>query len=545
MRQQALFEDGERDILLKDVADLLSVSKSSVRNWIKTGCLHESTHGRISRDSFNHFKENIAGTEKLVSRANKSLKDSHDHKKLTEKLYSLIHKKEIDISEIGSQYEESLSDSHKNKEGIYYTPKKIAHKFFYYFPKNCMGFSFCDPCCGSGNFVLEAIKHGIHPEKIYGYDTDSFAVKLTREVILRHTGYRTKNIFCEDFLKLSLNNGARPLFDIIATNPPWGKKIDKEKRTLYTNFLKIGHSTDTSSLFFLVCLLRLRKNGFLGLLLQDAFFNVGHFEYVRKKALSMQIRGLIDFGKPFDGLLAKAKGIIIQKSDKTSGHMTMCETNDRRTRKSQDLFKANPKSILNFSCQKEEAKIIRHLYEIPHLTLAGKARFGLGIVTGNNKKFCINEKRKGYMPVLRGADIHRDKIDPPTVFIPQDLSLYQQVASPELFTAKGKLIYRFISSDLIFYYDTRQRFFLNSVNMLILNTDFPISTKKLGQMLNSKLMNWLFKSLFETHKVLRGDIESLPIHVDYFKEYSTFTEESFSNYLRLKESKSGTFRLKT
>jgi len=50
--------------------------------------------------------------------------------------------------------------------------------------------------------------------------------------------------------------------------------------------------------------------------------------------------------------------------------------------------------------------------------------------------------------------------------------------------------------------------------------------------------------IFDTHKVLRSDIESLPIHADYFHKYSTFNDSDFGNYLGLEELESGAFRIK-
>ena len=81
----------------------------------------------------------------------------------------------------------------------------------------------------------------------------------------------------------------------------------------------------------------------------------------------------------------------------------------------------------------------------------------------------------------------------------------------DLLCAPVKLVYRFISSSLVFYCDTQQRYFLNSANMLVLDDDFPLSAAKLADVMNSKLSNWLFKQLFNTHKILRSDLEILPV----------------------------------
>ncbi|SMN02130.1 Modification methylase XorII [uncultured Candidatus Thioglobus sp.] len=552
MNQQSLFENIEATYLsIADVASQLEVSTASVRNWVKTGYLNQIGRSVISRESFENFKNNVAGDEKLTARANKSLKDSHDHQKLQRKFYALVKKNDIDFEHVGSQYEESLSNAYRNKEGIYYTPIDITKRFFQYLPNSFSGLSFCDPCCGSGNFILAAIDYGIKPDNIYGYDTDPIAVELTKRRILERTGYKTNKVICIDFLESTLDRDYI-CFDVIFTNPPWGKKINKKNKEMYARVLGASKSVDTSSLFFFGCLSRLNKDGHLGFLLPDAFFNVASFEYARKKALSLNIKALIDFGKPFRGLLTKAKGIIVQKQDACNDNFIQCEVNLQPSIKppikllirSQNSFNENPKSILNFSCSPEEATVIEHLYKRQHLSLAGNAQYGIGIVTGNNKKYCIASSKENYIAVYKGTDIHKDKLDNASTYIPDDLSLYQQVAPKKLFLAKEKLIYRFISSDLIFYYDTHQIFFLNSVNMLILRDHFPITTKQLNQILNSKVVNWLFKSIFETHKVLRSDLESLPIHAGYFDGHPKFTEESFINYLGLEEYRNGSFRIK-
>ncbi len=80
--------------------------------------------------------------------------------------------------------------------------------------------------------------------------------------------------------------------------------------------------------------------------------------------------------------------------------------------------------------------------------------------------------------------------------------------------------------------------------MLILENDFPISYRELCAILNSKIMSWLFQKIFDTHKVLRADLESMPIFTDYFAENKIFSEESFLEYLLLEEMSGGTYRIK-
>lgn len=189
-------------------------------------------------------------------------------------------------------------------------------------------------------------------------------------------------------------------------------------------------------------------------------------------------------------------------------------------------------------------KIIDRLYDMPHTTLQGKAIWGLGIVTGNNAKFCKKEFMDGHVPVYRGSDIKKGNLKDATNFIPRDFSQYQQVAALDLYQAPEKLIYKFISSDLGFYYDTQQRYILNSANLLIPSDRLGINAKQLCELLNSSLMNWLFNKLFNTHKVLRGDLEQLPIHLAYFQQNPEFSEDSYLEFLGMSQKSTSSYYLK-
>ena len=194
-RQLRLFDGLEKtDLSIGEVASYFKISTATVRNWIKTGYLRFNRQNRISKDSLEKFKNSVIGEEKLTSRANKSQRDCHNHTKLLEKFMALLLKENLNGFDLGEEYEYSLSNSYRNKEGIYYTPPNIVEKFFQYLPAKTQDLSFCDPCCGSGNFIIAAIKYGISPKNIYGYDTDPIAVELTKKRIVQSTGYKSRNI---------------------------------------------------------------------------------------------------------------------------------------------------------------------------------------------------------------------------------------------------------------------------------------------------------------------------------------------------------------
>ncbi|PIE63844.1 MAG: DNA methyltransferase [Desulfobacterales bacterium] len=544
MEQLSLFgELPPATIAIKESASRLGVSTATIRNWIKTKYLQEAGKGRITLESLEKFQEEVSGKDKLNKRANKSLKDSHDHKNIV----SVFLEKKIlspSVSEkTGMEYEASLSDSYRNKEGIYYTPNEIVRHLFSVPEAETQGATFCDPCCGSGNFVIRALELGFKPENIYGYDIDPVAVEMTKARIYRATGYKSDKFVVADFLnKATLPENKK--FDFIYTNPPWGKKIEKKSKKIIGSILGAGNSLDTSSLFFFACIKCLNNNGQLGLLLPESFFNIAVFETARRQALALSIERLIDYGKVFKRLVTNAQAIVLRNRTTDTFAAISCETLGGVFQRNVESFRYNPRSILNMHCNDVDSATLQHILSVKHITLKNNALWGLGIVTGNNKKCIKSSPENGYIPVFKGADIQPYFLKQPSAFIPSDMNLYQQVAPLQFYKAKRKLIYKFISSRLCFFYDDKQRFILNSANMLIPKESFPISTKILGELLSSEFMNWIFLRIFNTHKILRSDLELLPIHSQYLTNMSRFNERKYLEKLDIEKDSNGTYRIK-
>ncbi len=528
-------------LTIEQASKTANVSTATIRNWIKTGYLLQSCKGTVSQESLENFMSNVAGKEKLNSRANKLLKDEHNHKEVSDEINSLIQNYKGES--IGIEYENLLSDSYRNREGIYYTPSWVVSDMFKNI-KISADYKFLDPCCGSGNFIIEAIKRGVSPENVYGFDVDENAVFITKQRIKQEFGIETSNIRVGNFLQEAFkSNRENSLFDMIFTNPPWGKKIDKSDKERFASLYGCGNSLDTTSLFMGASLSILKQGGVLGFLIQEAFFNITTFEDIRKKVTTKRVLRFADYGKAFKGLVTKAQAIIIENKDVNPNDTIQCCIDNISFNRSIESFTRNPKGIFNFWTNESEAQVIDRLYSVNHITLKGKANWALGIVTGNNDRFCSDTPKEGYIPIYKGADITKNGLKEPNTFILNDFSNFQQVAPLEMYKAKEKLIYKFISSDLCFFYDTQQSYILNSANLLIpLNTD--ISGEQLTKLLNSEIINWLFKKLFSTHKVLRGDLESLPIHIEYFSMNQDFSESDYLNYLQIIKTEDGTYRVK-
>lgn len=495
---------------ITETALLFHVARETVANWVREGYLDLDDQNQVTQESLERFQRKYAGKVKLQARANKLHKGCGDIAQVSRIILNELQKRSFDNS-LGYRYEQMLPESYKNKEGICYTPEHIVYDMMAEVPVNSSTV-FLDPCCGTGNFLVKALEMGVAPQNLYGYDTDPNAILIARRRIKELTGSEASHVVCTDFLLECPKILTR--FDLVFTNPPWGKKLAKADRTLLAKHYQTGNSSDTSSLFLLSILSLLKPGGIVGMLMPESFFNIAVYEHARKEVLKLTLQKIKDYGKPF-GNMYSACSITIRNEASDGMNTVACDNGQTIDHRLQKSFSQMPKHILNYWTSDKEMAQVEQLLKHPHLTLKDHAQWGLGIVTGNNAELCKPSRKKGYKAVYRGMDIFPGRLKAASVFLdPEDFPRYQQMASLRLLHAPVKLIYRFISNKLVFYCDTQQRYILNSANMLVLDNDFPLSSEELAEIMNSPLTNWLFKQLFHTHKVLRSDLEMLPIITD-------------------------------
>lgn len=495
---------------MSEVAELFHVAPVTVVNWVKEGLLELDGDRLVTEESLLKFKKRYAGKVKLHARANKQLKDGHNDDEVEKTVQKALLEEPFDDS-LGERYEAMLSESYKNKEGVFYTSMTIVDDMMNEVDVHADTL-FLDPCCGSGNFLMKALEKGVKPQNLYGFDTDPNAIAIARRRIKATTGSDAPNVVCADFLQVCPKLKVK--FDLAFTNPPWGKKLTKAQRDSHARRYHAGTSTDTCSLFLFSVLSVLKHSGTIGMLLPDSFFKIAVFEDARKAVLQQTILKMKDYGKPFKNMYS-AVSLVLKKQSCDKNNTVICCFNHIDYLRSQQSFMLMPRHNLNYWTKPEEMTLVEELLKQPYLTLKGHATWSLGIVTGNNAAMCRRSQRKGYKPIYRGKDILPGRLKAASLFVnPEDFPRYQQMASMELLCAPVKLVYRFISSSLVFYCDTHQRYILNSANMLVLDEDFPLSAKQLAETMNSRLSNWLFKQLFNTHKILRSDLEMLPVITD-------------------------------
>ena len=164
---------------------------------------------------------------------------------------------------LGLLYISCSNMRNRKAAGSYYTPTKIVRKAVdQLFRFNDEKGKLLDPCCGTGNFLLQ-LPDNIPMEQIYGSDINPVSVMIARiNMALRFFGCDVsmieRHIQVKDFLEVARrdsssvqkgicqvitdNTGEESYlddmdFDYIIGNPPWGYNYsEQEKSELRTHF---------------------------------------------------------------------------------------------------------------------------------------------------------------------------------------------------------------------------------------------------------------------------------------------------------------------
>ena len=142
----------------REGAEMFHVATVTVLNWVKEGLLELDEHRCVTHESLQRFQKSYAGKSKLHARANKQLKDGHDNDEVDRVIQEALKTEPFDET-LGDRYEAMLSESFKNREGVFYTPMSIVDDMMQELVADEDSL-FLDPCCGTGNTVISCESFG-------------------------------------------------------------------------------------------------------------------------------------------------------------------------------------------------------------------------------------------------------------------------------------------------------------------------------------------------------------------------------------------------
>ncbi len=267
--------------------------------------------------------------------------------------YCLI---DTDRDIIADAFEVFIGGSLKGEQGQFFTPKNVV-KTLVAAVNPTLDDIIIDPSCGSGSFLVEALKElwldidemgntygwsesAIVEEKktvgiknIRGIEKDSFLTKLGKSY-MAILGDGKGGIFCEDSLEnpdnwkeFTQQNVKLGTFSVSFSNPPFGKDIKvtgKQKLSQYELAKKIDSKGkeklldegNVSTLFLERNLQLLKDGGRVGIILPETYFHAPNQKNVREFIFKHNIQWIIDLPhntfRPHNN--AKCIAIVIQKN---------------------------------------------------------------------------------------------------------------------------------------------------------------------------------------------------------------------------------------
>ncbi|KJZ81626.1 hypothetical protein AP064_03765 [Candidatus Liberibacter solanacearum] len=243
---------------------------------------------------------------------------------------------------LSDAFESIVGYSLKGEKGQFFTPKNII-KLMVHLIKPQKQHKIIDPACGSGGFLIESMLYvwenisniGISDlakqedqrdyamKKIFGIEKDDFLAKFCKAYMAvigdGKSGIKILNSLSTPKM-LEQHDINLASFDLVLTNPPFGKEISIE------NDLKSQYCSSKVDVAFLQRALDLVKpKGILGIILSEVVFHAPTYKKFRDLFFkNNKILSIIDLPhdtfRPFNN--AKCVALILQK-EKNSNHKNL------------------------------------------------------------------------------------------------------------------------------------------------------------------------------------------------------------------------------
>ncbi len=463
----------------------------------------------VSLDDIIHKRNLPVANRQIKEEINQWISETDSH--LIKGNYSFLLNcdipKQRDI--LGFLYQSFLIEGHKSQNGSYYTPRVIVDKLVAdYVQRDAKVF---DPCCGTGQFLLAFAEIVENPSNIYGVDLDKIAVRIARLNILIEFKNEefVPNIVCRN--ALDLHDDIFRDFDFIATNPPWGAHFTKTEAQRLKKLHPAIISRESFAYFLNNSIDRLRDGATLSYLLPEAILYVKTHRDIREIILKQtKIKKIIPLGRIFKNVFTPVIRLDLHKNNCPGNSKVKIVKENESCHIRQSRWLKNRDYIFDIHTGSSDAKIIDKIYETKITTLKNRAQWALGIVTGNNRQLILDKPRRDFEPIYKGKDVQNFILSEPSGFVRFTPEKFQQTAPVEMYRAKEKLIYRFISRKLVFAYDDKQRLTLNSANIVIPRIpDYPL--KVIAALFNSTIYQFIFQKKYSSIKVLRSHLEEMPL----------------------------------
>ena len=208
-------------------------------------------------------------------------------------ILSKVNLAKVQVDVKGTAFEELIKNTFEKSENQqFFTPRTIVDFMIQLFPDDSKNAIICDPACGSGGFLIEALKNYNSKIKICGFEVDKRMAWVAQMNLSIHGGSNDCIKFLDGdgslgFSNKVSNNIPKSGFDFIITNPPFGSDFSNQSSLSKFELGKGKSNRRRGVLFVERCIKWLKpKTGKLAIILDDSILNGAANSDVRELILN-------------------------------------------------------------------------------------------------------------------------------------------------------------------------------------------------------------------------------------------------------------------
>tara|TARA_B100001063_G_C16767976_1_gene559817 strand:- start:46 stop:3063 length:3018 start_codon:yes stop_codon:yes gene_type:complete len=422
-----------------------------------------------------------------------------------------------------------------------------------------LGLTICDPACGSGAFLNQAlsflidehkyidelsalynkdslmlsdVKNSILENNLFGVDINEESVEIAKLSLWLRTAEKGRkltslnnNLKCGnsliDDLEVAGNKAfswekgfpevfAKGGFDVVIGNPPY---VDmRSMLTADIKFFKKKYNTASNRLNLFGLFVEksyniMNNSSEYGMIIHRNLIRSNEYEKCRDLILNKtELNSILSFKNGvFDAVTGEMTTLTFSKKSIVNLKNEVAIYNfDKKIDNTitpsyinQDVFNNCIGKRFNVYLTKSKAKILNKRFKdsVP----LGEISFTLqGIIAGDEKKYVSKIKlNDSYEPILRGRDIDRYMSEKPYEFIyyVEGTKVLTRSRKRENFEFPEKILTQHVSGGIKAFFDENKRYYMQTINGTIINNK-NFNSRYVLAALNSKLIGFYYDNVF-------------------------------------------------